>query len=102
MKTYKHLYAQVHNFENLYHAYRKARRGGKRKHEPRELQPPGPGSGSFPRAKIVEAPRPVVSHQAEAWRGAVSTESYEHCKGLTSVPGWVILRAHQVRFMVSS
>ena len=34
MKTYKHLYVQIHRFENLYHAYRKARRGGKRKHEP--------------------------------------------------------------------
>ena len=34
MKTYRHLYAQVHSFKNLYHAYRKARRGGKRKHEP--------------------------------------------------------------------
>jgi RNA-directed DNA polymerase len=34
VKTYKHLYVQIHSFENLYHAYRKARRGGKRKHEP--------------------------------------------------------------------
>jgi hypothetical protein len=34
VKTYKHLYVQVYSFENLYHAYRKARKGGKRKHEP--------------------------------------------------------------------
>lgn len=27
MKTYKHLYPQVHDFENIYLAYRKARRG---------------------------------------------------------------------------
>jgi RNA-directed DNA polymerase len=32
-KTYKHLYPQVYSFENLYLAYRKARRGGKRKHD---------------------------------------------------------------------
>jgi len=31
-KTFKNLYPQVHSFENLYRAYRKARRGGKRKH----------------------------------------------------------------------
>jgi RNA-directed DNA polymerase len=31
-KTFKHLYPQVYSFENLYLAYRKARRGGKRKH----------------------------------------------------------------------
>jgi RNA-directed DNA polymerase len=33
MKTYRHLYPQIHDFENLYWAYRKARRGGKRKKE---------------------------------------------------------------------
>lgn len=27
MKTYKHLYPQIHDFENLYWAFRKARRG---------------------------------------------------------------------------
>ena len=31
MKTYKHLYPQIYAFENLYAAFRKARRGGKRK-----------------------------------------------------------------------
>lgn len=33
MKTYKHLYPQIYSFENLYQAFRKARRGGKRKKE---------------------------------------------------------------------
>ena len=33
MKTYKHLYAQIGSFENLYQAFRKARLGGKRKKE---------------------------------------------------------------------
>ncbi len=33
MKTHKHLYPQVHAFENLYQAFRKARLGGKRKKE---------------------------------------------------------------------
>ena len=31
-KTFKLLYPQVYSFENLYQAYRKAQRGGKRKH----------------------------------------------------------------------
>jgi hypothetical protein len=31
MKTYRHLYPQVHDFENLYLAYRKARKGKRRK-----------------------------------------------------------------------
>jgi retron-type reverse transcriptase len=30
-KTFKNLYPQVHAFDNLYRAHRKARRGGKRK-----------------------------------------------------------------------
>jgi RNA-directed DNA polymerase len=30
-KTFKHLYPQIYDFENLYTAHRKARRGGKRK-----------------------------------------------------------------------
>jgi hypothetical protein len=34
VKTYKHLCSHVHDFENLYHTYRKTREGGKRKHEP--------------------------------------------------------------------
>jgi RNA-directed DNA polymerase len=33
MKSYKNLYPQVYAFENLYQAFRKARRGGKRKKE---------------------------------------------------------------------
>jgi len=33
MKTYKHLYPRIYSFENLYLAFRKARRGGKRKKE---------------------------------------------------------------------
>lgn len=33
MKSYKHLYPQIYSFENLYQAFRKARRGGKRKKE---------------------------------------------------------------------
>ena len=32
-KTFKHLYSQIYDFENLYRAYRKARKGGKRKRE---------------------------------------------------------------------
>ncbi len=32
-KTFKHLYPQIYDFENLYRAYRNARRGGKRKHD---------------------------------------------------------------------
>jgi len=32
-KTFKHLYPQVYEFENLYQAFRKARKGGKRKKE---------------------------------------------------------------------
>jgi len=32
-KTFKHLYPQIYDFENLYRAYRKARKGGKRKNE---------------------------------------------------------------------
>lgn len=32
LKTYKHLYEQVYDFENLYLAYRKERKG-KRMHE---------------------------------------------------------------------
>jgi RNA-directed DNA polymerase len=32
-KTYKHLYPQVYAYENLYQAFRQARRGGKRKQE---------------------------------------------------------------------
>jgi hypothetical protein len=31
VKTYKHLYPKITNFENLYRAHRQARRGGKRK-----------------------------------------------------------------------
>jgi RNA-directed DNA polymerase len=30
-KTYKNLYPQVYEFENLYQAHRQARRGGKRR-----------------------------------------------------------------------
>ena len=30
-KTFRHLYPQIYDFENLYQAYRKARKGGKRK-----------------------------------------------------------------------
>ena len=33
MKTYNYLYPQIYAFENLYRAYHKARRGGKRKKE---------------------------------------------------------------------
>jgi hypothetical protein len=32
-KTFKHLYPRIYDFENLYRAYRKARKGGKRKRE---------------------------------------------------------------------
>jgi len=32
-KTFKHLYPRIYDFENLYRAYRKARKGGKRKNE---------------------------------------------------------------------
>jgi RNA-directed DNA polymerase len=32
-KTFKHLYLQIYDFEDLYRAYRKARKGGKRKKE---------------------------------------------------------------------
>lgn len=32
-KTFKRLYPRVYAFENLYQAFRKARRGGKRKKE---------------------------------------------------------------------
>jgi hypothetical protein len=32
-KTFKHLYPQIYQFENLYQAFRQARRGGKRKKE---------------------------------------------------------------------
>ena len=32
-QTFKHLYPQVYSFENLYQAFRKARKGGKRKKE---------------------------------------------------------------------
>ncbi len=32
-KTFKHLYPQVYDFENLYQAFRQARKGGKRKKE---------------------------------------------------------------------
>jgi hypothetical protein len=33
MKTYKNLYAQSYAFDNLYAAFRRARRSGKRKKE---------------------------------------------------------------------
>jgi hypothetical protein len=32
-KTFKRLYPRIYAFENLYQAFRKARRGGKRKKE---------------------------------------------------------------------
>lgn len=32
MKTYKHLYQQIYDFGNLYQAFRRARKGGKRKY----------------------------------------------------------------------
>ncbi len=34
MKTYKHLYPQICDFENLYLAYRKARKGKRRRMQP--------------------------------------------------------------------
>ena len=38
MKTYKHLYPQIHDFENIYLAYRKARKGKRGRAQPAQFE----------------------------------------------------------------